>query len=123
MRKFIVRAFAILLLGIGLQGQAVPSSRFGWDQNALNLADAQAYTYKYYADGATTGVNFNNVTCSGATSPFQCSVSIPAFTPGNHTIQITATNIAGESGKSPPFAFVFVVTPSTPQNVRIVSGT
>lgn len=97
------------------------NQRFAIDQQAPTLADAQGYTYKYYPDGATTGVNFTGVICAGTTSPFQCTVPIPAFTPGNHTITITATNLAGESTKSTPFAFNFVVTPSAPTNIRIVT--
>lgn len=102
------------------QGSA--TQKFEWDQQAPTLADAQSYTYKYYPDGSNTGVVFTGVTCSGATSPFQCNAPIPAFTPGNHTITMTAANVAGESAKSSPFAFNFVVTPSVPTGIRIVSG-
>jgi hypothetical protein len=113
-----------LILPITAQQPPVGTSgqRFGWDQTAPTLADAQGYTYKYYPDGSATGVTFTDVTCTGTVSPFQCSVLIPAFTPGNHTIEMTATNIAGESAKSAPFAFSFVVTPGSPVNIRIESG-
>jgi hypothetical protein len=102
--------------------QASPNSTIQWDQPAPTLADAQAYTYKYYADGSTTGVVFNGVTCNGTASPFTCTVLFPAFTPGNHTIRLTAQNIAGESTPSSPFGFTFVVTPSSPNNIRIGSA-
>lgn len=98
------------------------TQRFAWDQEAPTLADAQAYTYKYYPDSSTTGTAFTGVTCSGTASPFTCSAPIPAFTPGNHTITITASNVAGESAKSNPFAFNFVVTPGVPNNIRIISS-
>lgn len=98
------------------------TQRFAWDQEAPTLADAQAYTYKYYPDSSTTGIAFTGVTCSGTASPFTCSAPIPAFTPGNHTITITASNVAGESAKSNPFAFNFVVTPGVPNNIRIISS-
>ena len=102
-----------------LAQQATGNNKFGWDQPAPQLTDAQGYTYKYYPDGSGTAQTFTGVTCTGAASPFQCVVQIPAFTPGNHTIQLSATNIAGESPKSSPFAFVFVVTPGAPTNIRI----
>lgn len=118
--------FALLLLLVftNLGEAQTPGSsnqKFTWDQSAPTLADAQAYTYKYYPDGAGTGIPFTGVACTGSASPFVCSVSIPAFTPGNHSITLTASNIAGESPKSAPFAFVFVVTPSVPGNIRITN--
>lgn len=117
MKKFLF----ILLFPAALAAQPPGSSnqRFTFDQAAPVLADAQAYTYRYYPDGATTGITFTGVTCTGTASPFVCSVLIPAFTPGNHSITLTAANVAGESAKSSPFAFVFVVTPSVPANIRI----
>jgi len=111
----------MLLSGSVLYAQdATPTSKFEFNQAAPALADAQAYTYKYYADGATTGVTFATVTCSGAASPYTCQVAVPAFTPGNHSIQLTATNAAGESAKSTPFNFKMVVTPATPTAIKIV---
>jgi hypothetical protein len=112
---------ALLLLAPAAAAQTPGSSaqRFAWDQAAPTIADAQALTYRYYPDGAAAGVTFPAVTCAGAVSPFTCSAPIPAFTPGNHTIALTAANVAGESPKSGPFVFVFVVIPGAPVNVRI----
>jgi hypothetical protein len=117
-------AAALLVVGLAasLAAQAPPGStaqRFAWDQAAATLSDAQALTYRYYPDGAAAGVTFSGVTCAGAGSAFTCSAPIPAFTPGNHTITMTAANLAGESPKSSPFVFVFVVIPGSPSNVRI----
>ena len=124
MKKWI--AILFVLCNVTAYAQQPPpataTQKFAWDQDAPTLADAQGYTYKYYPDGSATGVTFQNVTCTGATSPFVCSAPIPAFTPGNHTITVTAGNIAGESAKSSPFAFNFVVTPGVPNNIRIVSS-
>lgn len=121
MKKILTIALALTVgvFGTAHAQTAVPSSRVGWDQAAPTLADANAYTYKYYPDGSATAVNFTGVTCTGTASPFQCVVGFPAFAPGNHTMQITASNAAGESVKSTPFAFVFVVTPATPVNVGL----
>lgn len=117
--KKLLLAFLLFASVASAQPPASSNQRFSFDEAAPTLADAQAYTYKYYPDGNATGVTFTGVTCSGTASPFLCSVLIPAFTPGNHSITLTATNVAGESAKSSPFAFVFVVTPSVPANIRI----
>ena len=104
-----------------LQPAPIGSSnqKFSWDQSAVDLAEAQAFTYTYYPDGSETGIVFPVVTCTGTVSPFTCSTPIPAFTPGVHNITITAKNLAGESDKSAPFVFAFVVTPGKPTNIRI----
>lgn len=124
--KKILLALALAISSVVIIAQQPPigtaTQKFAWDQDAPTLADAQAYTYKYYPDGSATGVTFAVVTCSGAATPFTCSAPIPAFTPGNHTITLTASNIAGESAKSNPFGFSFVVTPGVPNNIRIISG-
>lgn len=114
------KIFLILFLSItsiALGAQAGASSKLVWDQTATDLATANALSYKYYE--GTIAVALSNVICTGTVSPFVCSVAYPAFTPGGHTIQLTATNSAGESPKSPVFAFTFVVIPAAPANVRI----
>lgn len=114
----------VLALVIGLpalaSAQATTTSRIEWDQAAVDLATAQAYTYRYYADGATTGTAFSGVTCSGTASPFVCRVNFPAFTPGSHSLTLTAANAAGESAQSAAISFTFVVIPAVPSNPRIV---
>lgn len=101
------------------QTTGVPGQKFVWEQPAPDLATAQAYTYRHYDDGASTGTVLTSVTCAGTASPFQCEVLIPAFTPGSHATAVSASNMAGESPKSDPFMFTFVVTPGTPANIRI----
>ena len=102
--------------------QAGPNSNLAWDQDAPDLATAQGYAYKYYYDGTSTGSAFMTaVTCTGVAPTFQCQAKIPTTTNGAHNIQATATNIVGESNKSNPFAFGFVVNPpSAPRNLHIV---
>lgn len=119
MKKLCFVLLVLLAVPILVEAQAVPTSKFAWTQDAPTLADAQGYTYLYFPDGATTGIAFTGVTCTGATSPFACEVNIPAFTPGNHTVTLAARNVAGESAKTTPLSFVFVVTPATPQGFRI----
>lgn len=119
MRKLVL-AIVILIatLPVALMAQAVATSKVGWDQSAPTLADAQGYTYNLYADGSTTA-QVLTATCTGTVSPFSCEAPFPAFTPGNHTLTLSAKNIAGESAKTAPFAFTFIVTPATPTGLRI----
>jgi hypothetical protein len=108
--KFGMHVIAFLLLSSGIAfGQANPGT----------LAEATGYTYRYYPNAVTTGTVLTGVTCTGTTAPFNCSAPYPAFTPGSHTLQLTAANIAGESVKSPVFSFTFVVVPGNPINIRI----
>lgn len=106
----------LTILGIRIEAQAPPSATINsileWDQAGENI---QSYEYKYYLDGAVTGFVLNPVTCVNNT----CSTRFPTVSPGNHTLQLTAQNEAGESTKSSPFAFAFVVTPSSPSGIRI----
>lgn len=106
------------LVGIGWAQAATPGSRLTWDQQAATIAEAQALTYRYYADASTSG-SVITATCVGAVAPFTCSAPFPAFTPGAHTLKLTAENVAGESAQSAALAFTFVVIPAVPANVRI----
>lgn len=101
------------------QQPAASVSRLAWDQAAPDLASAQGYTYRYYPDGAANGTVLGGVTCTGTIAPFICVAPFPAFTPGPHSLTLTAANLAGESVPSAPLSFVFVVTPAAPTNVRI----
>jgi len=117
MRKFLVLTFLFLVPSI-LQAQATGDSKLLFDQTAVTLVEANSYIYRYYPDAATTGVILT-VICTGTVSPFTCSAAFPAFTPGTHTLTLTAANLAGESAKSAPFTFTFVVVPGIPANIRI----
>ena len=123
MRYILVLA---IMLGsaIAIQAQTAGAvSKLFWDQPAPDLATAQGYTYAHYDDGSSSGVDFTGVTCAAKVPAvaqlFDCSVAFPAFTPGQHTVTITAKNVAGESPKSAVFTFTFVVVPGTPTNLRI----
>lgn len=115
--------FTIIILLVASTVYAQPpvtgANKIGWDQAAPTLADAQGYTYKYYPDSATVGTTLVSVTCAGTVSPYQCQVPFPAFTPGPHNLTLTAGNLAGESVKSAPLSFAFVVTPGAPTNLII----
>lgn len=122
MKKIILFSLFILF-PILANAQATTSNRLAWTQpNVATVAEAQAMTYKYYPDAATIGIVLQDVTCVGVpTSPasIECSTPYPAFTPGSHSLQLTATNAAGESLKSVAFNFTFMVVPSAPISIRI----
>lgn len=118
-----------MMMGLAFAGTAnaqtgTPLSKLRWDMQAASLAEANGYGYKQYADGATVGVTLAGVLCVNSslptTQPYTCDTLFTAFTPGVHTLQIAATNVAGESNKSVVLSFTFVVVPATPQNPRIV---
>jgi len=120
MRKFLT-AILFLLFSVQILGQATLTSKLGFDQGGLSLAEVNAYIYRYYPDGAVNGINLITI-CTGVSSPFICVAAFPAFTPGMHSITITSSNAAGESPKSSAFSFTFVILPSAPLNPRIVSN-
>jgi hypothetical protein len=109
---------AIVLVLVPFVGEAQTFRQLGWDQPASSLSDVQAATYKYYLDGSETGLPLINVSCSGDTSPFQCTADFPASTPGPHTLSVSAVNVAGESAKSNELKFNTVVVMAAPQNLR-----
>lgn len=111
--------FCVSVISVHAQ-PATGSSKLAWDQAAPDLATAEGYGYRYYSDGQPMAVILAGVTCVGTASPFTCSAPFPAYPPGPHTIQLTASNAAGESLKSAPLAFVFVVVPAVPTNLRIL---
>lgn len=108
------------LLSVAVQAQtATPANSILWDQTGPDLATVNAYTWKYYPDGAAVGIAFPQpVVCTGTAAPFTCKVPYPAFTPGQHTVIITASNVAGESPKTGTFTFTFAVVPAAPTNLR-----
>lgn len=120
MKRYVVTLAFLLMAGASLLAQSAGAlNKLVWDQGGADLASVQAYAYKYYPDGATTGTPLASVICTGTASPFTCQVNLPAFTTGPHSLQITASNLAGESPKSATVSFTFVVIPSMPASVRI----
>lgn len=103
------------------QAVGTPTSTFIFDQPAPDAGTAQGYTFKIYIDGNISGQVLAGVTCvASPTAAVQtCTAPFPAFTPGTHTIQLTASNVAGESAKSAVFTFTLVAVPGAPGNIRI----
>ena len=121
--KTLVLTLTFLFISTAAFAQvATPNRQLAWDQtNVANAAEAQSFTYKYYPDGAAVGIALTGVTCTGTTT-VTCTVPFPAFTPGQHTLTLTASNVAGESAKSAVFSFSFEVVPTAPSNLRLVSA-
>ena len=119
MKRLLLVVCCLLGAGVTAHAQTTSASQLAWDQGAANLATAQGLTYRYYADGSATPVTLSGVTCTGSAAPFVCTVAFPAFTPGAHTLQLAAANVAGESAKSLVLSFTFVVIPDAPANLRI----
>lgn len=118
MRRACLLLVLLCVPGVVHAQTGTPASQLVWDQAAPTLAAAQAYVYRAYADGATTASTLP-ATCTGASSPFVCRAPFPPFTPGSHTLALTAGNEAGESPRSAVLTFTFVLIPSVPANVRI----
>lgn len=120
MKTTILTLLVLLGLASSAHAQATATSNIAWKMNGPTLAVVQAYAYSYYSDGSVNKTVLPNTVCTGTVQPFVCSAPFPAFTPGNHTMQISATNSIGESPKStPPFAFIFGVIPDTPFSLSI----
>src|SRR3990167_4715837 len=111
---------ALTLVSAAAQAQpATPSSKLAWDQPNATPTEAATFIYTVYNDGSTAGVTLTSVTCVAGVQSTVCSAPFLAYTPGAHSLTLTASNSAGESGKSAPFAFTFVIVPSTPWNLRV----
>lgn len=117
--SFLIIAFVALATVASAQTGASSTSNLQWDQDAPSLAEAQGYTYKAYPDGLQSNFVLTGVNCAGTASPFICTVPFPAFTPGNHTLHITASNADAESLPSNDLAFRFIVVPAAPRSLRI----
>jgi len=119
--KKLVLLILLLVLPTSVYSQATGTSKLVFDQSAPTLTEANSYIYRYYPDTAVSGIPLTTV-CTGTTSPFICSAAFPAFTPGSHTLSLTAASSASptsESGKSVLLSFTFILIPSIPTNPRI----
>jgi hypothetical protein len=115
----------VVVCGLALQAQAptLPADRFGWDQVASSLLEAQGLRYTVYLDGGAGSVLA--ATCSGPASPFSCAAPLPPVTPGTHAAQLTAAFVLvdgrlAESERSAAFNFRVFVAPAAPSGLRIV---
>lgn len=130
MKRIIFAALMVIGFSNVANSQLIPNvgaiAKLVWDQEGPNQVAVSAYTYVVYKDGLDTATGaptgtvqvLTGVTCTGLVSPFNCSAPFPSFTPGVHSLVMTATNAAGQSLASTRFSFTFVVVPNAPKNVR-----
>ena len=81
-----------------------------WDHNGINVDG-----FKLFIDGGT-GVDL------GLPTPQpdgRYQVPFPALTPGTHTLEVAAFNVAGDSGRA-VLVIEVVVIPADPTNLGIV---
>jgi hypothetical protein len=99
--------------------------KVGWDQAAGTLAEAQAFTYRYYLDGAASGAALSSVTCSGSASPYTCQAELRVTISGPHTLALSAeTSPTSRSPLSPPVSFNHVpsTAPTAPESITLTPG-
>lgn len=129
MKTVILFILALVAIPAAVSAQTVPpiagtNRKLAWDQDAPTLPDANSYVYRIYADAQTAPSILVGVLCVNpgtVGAPFVCQVKFPAFVPGNHVVTVTAgagLDPTAESLPSTPFAFQFVVVPTSPKNVR-----
>lgn len=128
MKRLLLLVLAVLAVAGVVWSQSVPRAtadmRLAWDQAALSLADAQAYRYTAYVDGATEGVVVP-ATCAGDASPFVCATPLPVTMLGDHTVIVAAQTALGESewsgeARSESFTFRVVAPASSPFRLRLL---
>ena len=96
-----------------------------FDQDAPDLATAQAYQYQGFIDGSSTPVTII-ATCSGTSSPFLCETGLPTSgqSNGSHTLALKSNILLSDgttlpSSLSVSYAYLVVGPPATPKNLRI----
>lgn len=117
--------FALLLAPIDAahaQTSGTISLTLGWDQAAPTLAAARQYQYHLILDGVRRTEPMLPVTCTGAVSPFVCSVPILNLSTAAHVFVLIAAELQGgalvESLPSAPLETPVTTAPATPQNLR-----
>lgn len=127
MKRIAIFTLIALALAVAVWSQSVPRAtagmRLAWDQDAESLADAQAYRFTAYVDGATTGAVVT-ATCSGAASPFECVAPLPVTSLGTHTVVIAAQTVfdgglLSDEARSAAFTFRVVEPASAPGRLRL----
>ena len=126
---FVLLALLALTAPAFAQKPATSKSVFAWEvddtTNVPDAATAQALTATVYVDGSSAGVVLQGVTCAVSKVPtvFSCQAPVIAFTAGDHTLQLSLSNEAGESAKAPTpaYSFRFQVKPKDPVAPRIES--
>lgn len=128
--KTLLTLVVLLVPSFAMAQTYTTSSQFKWDAptNAMDAADAAAFTYRAYINGSPTGVILNFVACLPAVAPdvvFSCSAPmaaslLPAVNKRKTSVYVTAedttTPVSGESG--PSNVFIVNRKPNNPTTLR-----
>lgn len=90
-----------------------PTTKLAFDHDGINVDG-----YHLYTDAAAVGVVIQAVAIATPAPHFESP--FPALTPGVHTLQVKAFNIAGESIGSNILSVRLVVIPNGPTNLRLI---
>lgn len=125
-------AIALVLAAAGpaaaQTGQATASSFVAWDQvDVVDVAEAQARQFRIKVDGGAPQLLAHKCGAPAADAvagtKATCAASLPAMTPGNHTLAINAADVVDgvvlEGEFSDPFPVRMHVAPGKPVNVRL----
>lgn len=109
--------------GSGTEERITGRERVGWDQQAADAVELATFRYAMYVDGVRA--ELSNVSCatSSGSGGFACTASLPALSPGAHTLELAAFVVDGttvaESPRSAPLRVnVAAVTPSAVPQVE-----
>lgn len=120
LRTAAVAVFALLASTIAFaQTPVLGTERLAWDQPAADLVEAQSYHYLPMVDGMTPTAEFQGVTCTGAASPFACSVRLLSLPTGIHELRIVTRAVWERTPPDPPL--VADASPSEALRVLVVA--
>lgn len=115
MRKLL--CLLVVLFSVSLQAQ--PPISLGWDQDFATPTEAQAFIYKIYLDGATTGTILQAVLCGSVNGVTKCSAPLNVSI-GTHKVTMTAEENGAVSPMSSELTFKWPATPAAPKNLQII---
>lgn len=127
MIRTLIQTICFLLIASAVFAQnASPTSLLSWvpqsSAGPATVTEANQYTYRYYPENGTNGITLTGVSCFAVANGVECTVPFPAFTPGSHTLTMTAMlpgDPTSESGRSEVLAFTFTVKLLPPTKLTI----
>ena len=81
--------------GGGNNNRLTGSERLGWTQESTASLDIATVRYAAYVDN--TRVTLPDISCTPSGNSLSCSSRLPAMTPGNHTIELVAFVMDGDT--------------------------
>jgi glucose/arabinose dehydrogenase len=104
-----------------------PGDRLGWTQQAADAAEVASFQFALYVDGARTTLTGASCTRSPSGVGFDCNATLPTFSPGTHTLELTSFVVDGsvtlESPRSPALRVIAGGTSSfSTASMRVVTA-